>query len=215
MLDTLSPDAVCACGMPDLHYSIALQTLEQLQAWRARAAGSDLALFLDIADQTGLAALGTGPGRYLSYGAYAKPDGGHALAQGVWDAGAQQRRALDASRISEDLSHAWYAQSEGAQPLHPTNGLTQPDPDKAGAYTWNKAPRLGGQVVETGAIARQLVDGQPLITQWDGPPPAEYPAEVALAEGAHELQLEYQNMGTPARIQLRWEPVGVPLGEGL
>ncbi len=141
----------------------ALRTLEQLQTWRARAAGSDLALFLDIADQSGLATLGTGPGRYLSYGAYAKPDGGHALAQGVWDAGAQQRLALDASRISEDLSHAWYAHSEGAQPLHPTHGLTQPDPDKAGAYTWNKAPRLGGQVVETGAIARQLVDGQPLI----------------------------------------------------
>ncbi|MBK6293173.1 MAG: nickel-dependent hydrogenase large subunit [Rhodoferax sp.] len=141
----------------------ALRTLEQLQTWRARAAGSDLALFLDIADQSGLATLGTGPGRYLSYGAYAKPDGGHALAQGVWDAGAQQRRALDASRISEDLHHAWYAQTEDSLPRHPTAGLTQPDPDKAGAYTWNKAPRLAGQVVETGAIARQLVDGQPLI----------------------------------------------------
>lgn len=42
-------------------------------------------------------------------------------------------------------------------------GLTQPEPDKPGAYSWNKAPRLGGQVIETGAIARQLVDGQPLI----------------------------------------------------
>ena len=37
------------------------------------------------------------------------------------------------------------------------------EPDKPGAYSWNKAPRLAGQVVETGAIARQLVDGQPLI----------------------------------------------------
>lgn len=141
----------------------ALQTLADLQAWRTRAQGSDLALFLDLADDTQLAALGPGPGRYLSYGAYAQPDGHHALAQGVWDAGAQQRLALDASRISEDLSHAWYSESDGAEPRHPTSGLTQPDPDKAGAYTWNKAPRLAGQVVETGAIARQLIDGQQLI----------------------------------------------------
>jgi hydrogenase large subunit len=141
----------------------ALQTLAELQAWRTRAQGSDLALFLDIADEMGLAALGPGPGRYLSYGAYAQPDGTHALAQGVWDAGTQQRLALDAAQISEDLSHAWYAQSDGARPLHPSAGLTQPDPDRSGAYTWNKAPRLAGQVVETGAIARQLVDGQPLI----------------------------------------------------
>jgi hydrogenase large subunit len=42
-------------------------------------------------------------------------------------------------------------------------GITQPEPDKAGAYTWNKAPRLAGKVIETGAIARQLVAGQPLI----------------------------------------------------
>jgi hydrogenase large subunit len=42
-------------------------------------------------------------------------------------------------------------------------GLTQPQHDKPGAYTWNKAPRLAGQVVETGAIARQLVDGHALI----------------------------------------------------
>jgi hydrogenase large subunit len=42
-------------------------------------------------------------------------------------------------------------------------GITQPELDKAGAYTWNKAPRLAGKVIETGAIARQLVAGQPLI----------------------------------------------------
>jgi len=149
-------------GTP-LEEVVALQTLAELQAWRRRAQGSDLALFLDIADEIDLAALGPGPGRYLSYGAYARPDGTHALAQGVWDAGTQQRLALDATQISEDLSHAWYAQSDAARALHPSAGLTQPDPDRLGAYSWNKAPRLAGQVVETGAIARQLVDGQPLI----------------------------------------------------
>jgi hydrogenase large subunit len=42
--------------------------------------------------------------------------------------------------------------------------VTLPDVDKPAAYSWNKAPRLDGRVVETGAIARQWADGQPLIT---------------------------------------------------
>jgi hydrogenase large subunit len=69
--------------------------------------------------------------------------------------------ALNASAITEDPRHAWLADEQGA--LHPAHGLTQPLLDKPGAYTWNKAPRLNGQVMETGAIARQMVDGQALI----------------------------------------------------
>ncbi|MDP2678528.1 MAG: nickel-dependent hydrogenase large subunit [Rhodoferax sp.] len=141
----------------------ALDSLAALQGWRSRAAGSDLALFLDIADDTGLARLGIGPGRYLSYGAYAQADGGHALAHGVWDAARQQVRPLDTQHITEDPRHAWYAEDASASALHPMLGRTLPQADKTGAYSWNKAPRLAGQVLETGAIARQLVDGQPLI----------------------------------------------------
>ncbi len=141
----------------------ALDSLAALAQWRARAQGSDMALFLDIAADTGLATLGAGPGRYLSYGAYAQTDGVHALGRGVWDAHLQQCLALDPLQISEDMRHAWLSEGEARQPLHPMLGLTQPEIDKPGAYTWNKAPRLAGQVVETGAIARQLVDGQRLI----------------------------------------------------
>jgi hydrogenase large subunit len=142
---------------------VALDSMEALRAWRARASGSDAAMFLEIADEAGLASLGRGPERYLSYGAYAQPDGGHAVARGVWDAGLQQRLPLDATQIAEDMRHAWYTEREGGQALHPMDGMTQPHPEKPGAYTWNKAPRLAGQVVETGALARQLVDGHPLI----------------------------------------------------
>jgi uptake hydrogenase large subunit len=49
------------------------------------------------------------------------------------------------------------------RPLHPASCVTIPDADKADAYSWCKAPRLGGQVIEVGALARQLVDGHPLI----------------------------------------------------
>ncbi|MFZ4481811.1 MAG: nickel-dependent hydrogenase large subunit, partial [Rhodoferax sp.] len=141
----------------------ALDSVSALQRWQSRAQRSDMALFLEIAADIDLLSLGPGPGRYLSYGAYAQSEGGHALCSGVWDAGLQQCLALDPGRISEDMRHAWLSEGEGGLPLHPMVGLTQPQPDKPGAYSWNKAPRLAGQVMETGAIARQLVDGQPLI----------------------------------------------------
>jgi hydrogenase large subunit len=66
------------------------------------------------------------------------------------------------ARITEDATFAWL--NDAAGPLHPSQGQTQPVAEKLGAYSWNKAPRLGGDVVETGALARQLADGQPLLT---------------------------------------------------
>jgi hydrogenase large subunit len=140
-----------------------LDSLAALQAWQGRAAGSDLALFLEIAADVGLHHMGPGPSQYLSYGAYAQFGDGHALAQGVWDQATQQVAPLDASLITEDSHSAWLADAPDKLPLHPDQGLTVPQIDKPGAYTWNKAPRLGGAVIETGAIARQLVDGHALI----------------------------------------------------
>ena len=66
--------------------------------------------------------------------------------------------------ISEDVAHAWLF---GEQALHPAVGETRPltgdFADKAAAYTWCKAPRYDGEVAETGALARQVVAGQPLL----------------------------------------------------
>jgi hydrogenase large subunit len=140
-----------------------LASLADLQHWRQRAAGSDMAFFLDIADEADLAQMGPGPGRYLSYGAYHDEQGQSTWARGVWDAGSGQRQMLETTHITEDTHHAWYTDAPQGVPLHPSAGMTQPDADKPGAYTWNKAPRLAGQVMETGALARQMVAGQPLI----------------------------------------------------
>jgi uptake hydrogenase large subunit len=120
----------------------------------------DLRLFLEIARDVGLDALGSGPGRYLSYGALAGPEGTPLFAAGVWDAVAASFIPLDPDTIAEDTSHARLA---GNGPRHPRVGRTEPLVDKPGAYTWNKAPRLAGRVIETGAVARQAVDAQPLL----------------------------------------------------
>ncbi|MCW5654899.1 nickel-dependent hydrogenase large subunit [Hydrogenophaga sp.] len=142
----------------------AIGTEDALWDWHAQdpLGGGDLRFFLTLARELDLARLGPGPGRYLSYGAYAQPEGGFALPGGVWHADTACLQAVDSAAITEDATHAWLA-DEGRTPLHPLAGQTRPDADKAGAYTWNKAPRLAGAVVETGAIARQLASGQPLV----------------------------------------------------
>lgn len=130
----------------------ALGSVSELAAWDR----GDVALFLEIAEDLGLAQAGQGPGRYLSVGAYAGPDG-LAFERGTWDHGAAG--PLDTSAITEDLSHAWML----GQTVHPRDGDTVPDETmRENAYSWCKAPRLGGQSFETGALARQAIDGHPL-----------------------------------------------------
>lgn len=130
-----------------------------LERWQAvDPLRGDLRLFVAIARDLQLAALGPGPGRYLSYGAYPQPEGPFLLPRGVWSGGVLE--PLDSAAVREDAAHAWFAESAA---LHPANGQTEPLADKPGAYTWNKAPRLGGRVLETGAIARQMAAGQPLV----------------------------------------------------
>lgn len=129
----------------------ALASADSLKDWSRGDAG----LFLRIALDTDLENLGKGDGRYLSFGAYPLA-GGHAFRAGVWDNGPQ---TLETSAIAEDLSHAWML---GAT-AHPLRGMTLPDEDmRDSAYSWCKAPRLDGRPMETGALARQVIDGHPL-----------------------------------------------------
>jgi hydrogenase large subunit len=139
-----------------------LHSEADLQAWHASdPLRGDFRLFLTVSADLRLDQLGLGPGCTLSVGAYRQPAGGFAFAPGVWDAASASLQAPDLAAITEDATHAWLA--EAGQALHPSEGRTEPEPDKPGAYSWNKAPRLAGRVVETGAIARQLADGQPLV----------------------------------------------------
>ena len=73
----------------------------------------------------------------------------------IWQDGALS--PVDTSAIPEDLSHAWMH----GETAHPSKGETHPDEDmQAPAYSWCKAPRLDGHSMETGALARQVVDGR-------------------------------------------------------
>lgn len=61
---------------------------------------------------------------------------------------------LDTGKITEDVSHSWFADQASA---HPFAGETVAQPDKAKAYSWVKAPRYAGKPLEVGALSRFLV----------------------------------------------------------
>lgn len=139
----------------------AIDSRVALDAWRDSRSSTqgDFRRFLELARGCGLDQLGAGPGVFLSYGSYLF-EGERFLRDGVWD-GALHHLAPEA--ITEDVSHAWLAGEDEAR--NPAQGATMPLPDKAGAYTWCKAPRWNGRVAETGALARLAVHGHPLARE--------------------------------------------------
>jgi hydrogenase large subunit len=136
----------------------ALDSAAALRRWADGHADSDFGRFLHLADVLALDRLGTVTPHFLSYGAYPL-DGDHLFARGSWSA--DGAAGLEPARIREDISHSWMLRKDG--PLHPFEGSTQPDPDMGNGYSWCKAPRYDGRVMEVGAQARQVVDGHPLL----------------------------------------------------
>ena len=128
-----------------------LDSKAALLAW-AEGRRGDFPTFLAAALDLGLDKLGRAGDIFLSHGAYGL------FPAGLWLQG--RSAVFDASRIAEDTAHAWLIDSP---PRHPANGETIVAADKAGAYTWCKAPRYAGQSAEVGALARQLMAGHPLL----------------------------------------------------
>ena len=96
-------------------------------------------------------AQGAGPSNYLSFGLYTEPATGEALVPGgaVYDG---TRHPLDLNLISLDVDHSWFVTGDSA-------GETRPAPDKPEGYSWVKAPRYQGKVMEVGPLARMIVAG--------------------------------------------------------
>ena len=140
----------------------ALSSTSALADWAGQRE-ADFPRFVRAALALKLDRIGRATDRFLSYGAYVG-DAAPVFASGLRTAEGWQ--ALDVGNIVEDVSHAWLA---GGEPLPPMRGETRPLADgKAGAYTWCKAPRYAGQVVETGALARQVIDAHPLAVAMVG-----------------------------------------------
>ncbi|MEJ1342269.1 MAG: nickel-dependent hydrogenase large subunit [Candidatus Sedimenticola sp. (ex Thyasira tokunagai)] len=139
---------------------VALDSSAALESWTTEgtAQSSDFRHFLHISAALGLERLGRAADRFMSYGAYRDHKGEPLFAEGSWDGGLGE---VDHQQITEDLSHSWMRHQ--AEPKHPYEGITLPDAEAEGGYSWCKAPRMAGEVMEVGALARQQVAGHPLI----------------------------------------------------
>jgi len=141
-----------------LEAMLSIESRKQLERWRDAEGPSDFRLFLRIAEDLELKQLGCSVYRFMSYGVYPF-EGNRLFRSGLWLDG--EREEFDSTLIREDISHSWMSGQK--RPAHPYQGVTLPDADSEEGYSWCKAPRLDGEPVEVGALARQLVDGNPLI----------------------------------------------------
>jgi hydrogenase large subunit len=123
--------------------------------------------------------LGAGPANLLSFGAFPDGAGGSLFAAGKYwgpghthqaqhpnagqgDPDPAQRRLYpltdgDIAAIGESVKHAYYDGATGKG----RSGAIAPTPSlaKQGAYSWVKAPRLGDDVYQVGALARMTING--------------------------------------------------------
>jgi len=98
--------------------------------------------------------LGRGPGNFLSFGVFHEDNAKSTL---LFPAGALIQGALsnvDPSKIREAVGSSYFS---SASNLHPSVGATTPQAGRPGAYSWLKAPRYDGKVMEVGPLARMLV----------------------------------------------------------
>jgi len=104
--------------------------------------------------------VGAGPRNLLAFGVFPTSDDQtqKLLRSGYVRASAPSTvNTVRDSDITEHVTYSWYADStHGAQPV---NGDTVPQYPKGSAYSWLKAPRLGGAPFEVGALARMWVNG--------------------------------------------------------
>ncbi len=158
----------------------AVKSVADLGDWLAESSdhrNSDVGFFIRFAGEADLDSMGRGPNRFLSYGSLRLPKytsvrgvNGTLTAAGFSTGSAVS--SFDAFKITEDLSHAWFEQ--GKDPSHPFDGETKPYASGQGGdlYSWIKAPRYMGAVVETGPLAEMIIDGNPLFIDFlrqDGP----------------------------------------------
>ncbi|MDD1780698.1 nickel-dependent hydrogenase large subunit [Enterovibrio sp. ZSDZ35] len=126
-------------------------------------ANSALGLFTRFSRSIGLHEIGFGTENMLSFGAHG--EGQDLIPSGVYDADTCTINTLDQSQIVEHVRYSYFRQYQGGR--HPYQGETIPDyQSESDRYTWAKAPRYGGKVMQTGPMAELIIGGDPLVTQF-------------------------------------------------
>lgn len=98
--------------------------------------------------------LGHGTGDYISVGGFVDLEGNSLFPAGAIVGG--KHEPFNEKQVTEDVITVWYKLTG---PLHPAQGVTEPDRGQPKAYSWIKAPRYKGLPVEVGPLARALIGG--------------------------------------------------------
>ena len=98
--------------------------------------------------------IGRGCGNLLAYGAFEEDGAGkdRFFPSGTYIDG--KVGEFSNAKIAEYVKYSKYSSDSGK---HPSQGETEPAHDKKNAYTWLKAPRYDGKVVEVGPLARMAI----------------------------------------------------------
>lgn len=122
-------------------------------------------------------ALGGGCKNYLSYGSYPqKGNLDHMKRENFWKPGIiiqGQKDDFDVANVYENIKYSWYDYHKDSAGETPDKAIISANVKKKDAYSFVKAPRYNGQVMEVGPLARQLV--------------MENPAVVELGDKAHSI----------------------------
>ncbi|MGI2336772.1 MAG: nickel-dependent hydrogenase large subunit [Dehalogenimonas sp.] len=73
---------------------------------------------------------------------------------------------VDYSQITESVTHSWYDYPAGVDTLHPSEGVTNYNLKKEGAYSFLKAPRYDSMTMEVGPLARGMVNKFPELVDF-------------------------------------------------
>jgi hydrogenase large subunit len=111
-----------------------------------------------------LSGLGSGPGNFISLGAFQNPTTSSGttnmpltLPRGVILSPSTSPVPFDPTQIIEDTSFSWYDQPSPEAVIGEQTPV--PDMSNSQAYTWGKAPKYNGQFCESGPLAREYVSG--------------------------------------------------------
>ena len=150
-----------------------VRSLADLDAWlgeKREHREGEVGFLVRCLRESGMARLGGASNRYLSYGNFTLPLNtdvrgydGRFFAAGY--AEGTTLATFDHRHIDEDTTHTWFEPTNA--PLPPARGITIPRLDGVHhtdtCYSWIKAPRYNGKVIETGPLAEMIVNGEPLF----------------------------------------------------
>jgi len=201
---------VLGCSIERLTQIKSRQDLDQWLDESDSHVQSDLGFFLRFAEEAGLKKIGKGCGNFISFGSLDLPENTSVksldqnkqfLPSGFLHN--SKRRPFDQTKITEDVSHAWFDDTHGDK--HPFNGETRPyaTGKESGKYSWSKAPRYNELPAETGPLAEMVVAANPLFAEFiekDGP--SVFVRELArIIRSAYLIPVMEQWLAETARCQ--------------